>query len=242
MKSGSDAKYMSFWEHLEEFRWVLLKTIAALVIGTGIGLAFTSSTYQAMQLPVRLLDTPVELIFTGPLDPFLVRLKLGLLTGVVLALPFILLFVWQFAAPGLKSSEMRLAWVAAGAGTFFFIIGAGFGYLVLIYGLPGLIALGFAGEDIRHLWPLSTYLSFCLRLLLAFGAVFELPVVTVALARLGLVTAAALRRVRPYAVILIFILAAVLTPPDALTQIMLGVPLLVLYEASIFITGLIERH
>jgi sec-independent protein translocase protein TatC len=234
-------KYMSFWDHLEEFRWMILRCLAVLVVTTGVGFAFTSLTYRVMQRPIESLGGGVELVFSGPLDAFLIRLKLAVLSGVVFALPFMLAFIWRFIAPGLRRREKTVIWGAVAAGTVFFAIGASFGYYLLFFGLPALVRLGVSGPGVRHLWSLKTYMDFCFRFVLAFGVVFEFPVITVSLARLGLLEAATLRRIRPYAVIGVFVLAAFITPPDPVTQVMLGLPLLLLYEASIFVTGLLER-
>ncbi|MCF7854316.1 MAG: twin-arginine translocase subunit TatC [Candidatus Pacebacteria bacterium] len=232
---------MSFWDHLEEFRWMVLRCIAVLLVATGAGFAFTSATYGLLRRPLMALDNQVELVFSGPLDAFLIRLKLAVLTGVVLAVPFILAFIWRFVAPGLRAREKTVIWGAVAMGTVFFGVGALFGYYLLFFGLPALVRLGISGPGVRHLWSLKSYMDFCFRFILAFGVVFEFPVVTVALARLGLLEAATLRRIRPYAVIGIFVLAAFITPPDPVTQVMLGLPLLVLYEASIVVTGFMER-
>ncbi len=239
--SGNEIKQMSFCEHLEELRWVLIKLLVILILGTGAGLFLAPAFYRALQLPLHSLRAEVELVFSGPLDAFLIRLKLGLLAGIILGLPFMLLVVWQFIAPGLHVRERRVAWLAVLLGTLFFCLGGGFGYLVLFQGLPTLVRMGVSGPGVRHLWSLRSYMDFCFRFILAFGAVFELPVVTVALARLGLVSAADLRRFRPYAIVGAFILAAILTPPDPYTQIMLGLPLVILYEASILMIRLLER-
>ena len=234
-------KHMSFWDHLEELRWTLLRCLAALFIATGIGFVFTSAIYGVLQRPLSSLGGRVELVFSGPLDAFLIRLKLAVLTGVILALPFMLAFIWRFVAPGLRGRERSVIWGAVAAGTVFFCVGAVFGYYLLFFGLPALVRLGVSGPGVRHLWSLKSYMDFCFRFVLAFGVVFEFPVITVALARLGLLEASTLRRIRPYAVIGIFVLAAFITPPDPVTQVMLGLPLLVLYEASIFVTGILER-
>ena len=230
---------MTFWDHLEELRWVILKSIIAIVTATVAAFFLTSYLGDLLQLPLENLKTDVKLIFMGPLDAFIVRLKLGLLGGIVFAIPFLLYFLWDFLAPGLYKHERRTAWIAIIAGSIFFCAGAVFAYFLLFFGLPALINMGLAGAE--HMWSLRIYLNFCFRFLLAFGVIFELPVIIVTLARLGLIKADTLRKIRPYAVITIFILGAFLTPPDPFTQVMLGLPLILLYETSIFLASLAER-
>jgi sec-independent protein translocase protein TatC len=230
---------MTFWDHLEELRWALIKCIVVLVVATGLGLVFTNSVSEVLQRPLQAISPAVELIFSAPLDAFVSRVKLGVLAGIVLSIPFILYFAWDFIAPGLHEHERRVAWIAIIAGSMMFLLGVLFGYRLLFFGLPAVVNMGL--HDARHLWSLRSYLEFCFRFLLAFGVIFELPVVLVALGRLGLVRAATLSRIRAYAVIAIFLLAAIITPPDPLTQLMLGLPLLLLYEASIVLVRLTQK-
>ncbi|MFW5997095.1 MAG: twin-arginine translocase subunit TatC [Verrucomicrobiota bacterium] len=232
--------HLDFWDHLEELRWVILKCLITLAITTMIGLLFASLLGDVLQRPLASMDIEVELIFTAPLDAFLVRLKLALLAGIVFAIPVLLYFIWQFLAPGLYEHERRLVWVAIIAGSVFFCVGAFFAYFLLFFGLPALIRMGLAGA--RHLWSLQSYLSFCFRFILAFGVIFELPVIVVTLARLGLLEAKTLQKIRPYAIIGIFVVGALLTPPDPFTQIMLGLPLVLLYEGSIVMVKWAEQR
>ena len=227
----TDDKAMPFWDHLEEFRWVLIKALGVLIITTGISLGFTHLAYGFLQRPLVRIADQVEIIFAAPLDAFVVKLKLAALCGFVIALPLILIFFWSFLAPGLTKSEKRAAWTAVAAGTAFFCIGSTFGYHLLPVALRFLISFG--PPNVHQLWPLKIYLEFCLRLLLAFGLVFELPVVLTALIRFGVVEVETLVRYRAHAVVVAFITAAILTPPDFISQIALGVPIVALYELSI---------
>lgn len=237
---GKRNDHLEFWDHLEELRWMILKCLLTLAITTAAGLIFTTALGDVLQRPLTSMDAEVELIFTGPLDAFLVRLKLALLAGVVFAIPMLLYFIWQFLAPGLYEHEKRLIWIAILAGSVFFCAGVVFAYFLLFFGLPALVRMGLAGA--RHMWSLQTYLSFCFRFLLAFGVIFELPVVVVTLARLGLLEAETLQKIRPHAIIGIFALGAFLTPPDPFTQVMLGLPLVLLYEFSIVMVKWAERR
>jgi len=176
----------------------------------------------------------IRMTYTSPIAPLIIRLKMGFLSGIAFAVPFVLYFVWTFLAPGLRVHERKVIRWGVVLGTMCFCVGAVFGYSFLPFGIPLLMEFGATG--VEKFWPLQTYLSFCVHLILAFGLVFELPVVIGLLVRLGVLRVATLSRGRPYAVILALILAAVLTPPDVVSQVFLAVPILLLYEASI-VTG-----
>lgn len=232
---------MSFWDHLEELRWVLLKSLGVLVLATGAGFALTGYVYRALEWPLSRVRDQVDLIYATPLAAFLVQIKLALLAGAVIAAPFILALVWSFVAPGLRQEERRAVWFGVGAGFVFFCAGITFGYVLLPWGIAFLVSLGAPG--VRQLWSIDTYISFCLQLLLGFGIVFQLPVVLTILLRLGLVRAQTLARGRPYAVVIILVVAAVVTPTtDVFTQVALAAPLVVLYEVSIWVGYWLEHR
>lgn len=222
---------MPIWEHLEELRWVILKSLIVLVITTGLGLAFTNTLYDILQRPLAKLGDSVQLVYTAPLDAIMVKLKLGLLGGCVLAFPFVMYFVWAFVRPGLKSNERQAAWVSIGSGLVFLCVGMAFGYRLLPFCLP--ILASFAQPGVSNLWSFKFYINFCFRLLLGCGAIFELPVVLTVLVRFGIVSADRLAKSRPYAIVLALFVAAVLTPPDPISQAALALPIVILYELSI---------
>jgi sec-independent protein translocase protein TatC len=244
MDEPAQEKTMSLWDHLEELRWAILKCFGALLAGTALCFAAASPIYELLAIPLRSLDgaQAVELVFSSPSDAIMIRLKLAIFGGVVLALPAILAFVWTFVAPGLKMKEKRLVHVAVAAGTLFFCAGAAVGYAMLSFGLATLVRFGIGGTGARHLWTLRAYLDFCLHFMAAFGAVFELPIVLTLLSRLGVVTTAGLRRARPYAIVGAFVVGGILTPPDPYTQTMLAMPLLVMYEASVWASAAMDRR
>jgi sec-independent protein translocase protein TatC len=234
---------MGLWDHIEDLRGSVLKSLGALCAGTAVGFALASPAYEVLSRPLKHLGREiVELVFTSPLDAFMARLKVALAVGFVLALPLILTFTWKFIAPGLRKNEKQIVFLAVAIGTVLFCAGATFGYFMLSIGLEALIKMGLSGSGARHLWTLDAYLGFCLRFMLAFGVVFELPIVIVVLSRLGVVTTADLRRHRRYAILGAFIVGGILTPPDALTQTMLAVPLLVMYELSIQVSAAMDRR
>jgi len=229
----NDEHSMPFLDHLEELRWVILKSLVAMLAGVLICWAFTDTVYAFFLRPLAEVRDEVTLVFSGPLDAFLVKLKMALLSGVVLAAPVVLWFVWAFVRPGLKRAERRLGFWTVTAGTFFFLVGAGFAYAAIPFVLRFLVSFSPEGDGIEQLWRLKTYIDFAFRLVLACGVLFELPVVMVVAVRLDLVTPEALAKGRPYAIVLAFLIAAILTPPDIITQIMLGVPLVLLYELGL---------
>ena len=171
---------------------------------------------------------------------FFVRLQIGFFGGLVLALPFVFYQAWQFVAPGLLPREQRLVVPIVLLSAFCFAVGAALAYwIVLPMGLR--FFLGLEPPDMTSRWAVDEYIGFVLRLIMGFGIVFEMPVVTLFLSRLGLVTPAFLRRVRRYAIVVVFALAAIFTPPDPFSQIMMALPLLVLYEISIWVCQVSRR-
>jgi len=172
------------------------------------------------------------LIFTGLPEAFFTYLKVALLSGFMLATPVLLYEFWMFVAPGLNRKERQILIPIVLLSSLFFIGGALFGYFVVFpWGFK--FFLGFATDTIRPLPSMKEYLSFSSKLLIAFGLSFELPIVLTFMARIGLVTVPFLKKNRKYALLLFFVGAAILTPPDVVTQVMMAVPLMALYELSI---------
>ena len=222
---------MPFLDHLEELRWTILKSLVAVLAGILLCWAFTDGIYLFLLRPLDAVESEVTLVFGGPLDAFMVKLKMAVLAGTVLAAPLIFGFVWSFLRPALRPQERRLGWWTVTAGTMFFLLGAGFAYVSIPMVLRFLVS--FSPGGVTQLWQLRTYIDFVFRLVVACGILFELPVVMVLVVRLDLVSVDTLARGRPYAIVLAFLVAAVLTPPDIFTQIMLGVPLVLLYELGL---------
>jgi sec-independent protein translocase protein TatC len=172
------------------------------------------------------------MIFTGLPEAFFTYLKVSLLAGIVLATPVLFYQFWMFVSPGLYRTEKKYLLPVVILSIFFFVIGASFGYFIVFpYGFQ--FFLGFATDTIQAMPSMKEYLSFASKMLLAFGFVFELPLVLTFMARMGLVTVPFLKKNRKYALLLFFVGAALITPPDVITQIMMALPLMVLYEISI---------
>ncbi len=229
---------LPFTAHLEELRRRLIVCFVAIGIGFVISYFFSKQLFAILIKPL-LAAMPDDkevihpgLIYTGPAEAFFTYLKTAFLAGLVLAVPVIMYQLWMFIAPGLYDREKRLVVPIVLLSSFFFVGGVLFGYFVVFpYGFR--FFLGFASEHISPLLAMREYLSFSTKLLLAFGIAFELPLFLTCLAKLGIVSVQFLRTKRKYAILLIFIFAAILTPPDAISQIMMAVPLMALYEIGI---------
>jgi sec-independent protein translocase protein TatC len=222
-----------FTAHLEELRKRLINCFIAVGIGFVVSYGFKDKLFQILTRPlISVMETGDTIIFTNLPEAFFTYLKVAFLAGIMLAAPVILYQFWMFVAPGLYSKEKRLLVPIVVLSSFFFIGGALFGYFIVFpWGFK--FFLGFATETIKALPSMREYLSFSAKLLLAFGLVFELPLVITFLAKLGIVTVEFLKKNRKYALLLFFVGAAILTPPDVVTQIMMAFPLMALYEVSI---------
>ena len=222
-----------FTAHLEELRKRLIACFIAVGIGFVLSYGFKEKLFQVLTRPlISVMETGDKIIFTGLPEAFFTYLKVAFLSGIILAAPVIFYQFWMFVAPGLYDKEKRLLIPIVFLSTLFFIGGSLFGYFIVFpWGFK--FFLGFASETIKPLPSMREYLSFSAKLLLAFGVVFELPLIITFLARLGLVSVEFLKKNRKYALLLFFVGAAILTPPDVVTQIMMAFPLMALYEISI---------
>jgi len=226
---------MSFLAHLEELRWRLIKAVIAVVLGATVAYFFTDRLFQFLWWPLKVADPNMKLHFFKVAEAFNTRLKLSLIAGVILTLPIVAYQIWRFVLPGLYEREIRIVYPIVFFSTIFFLIGVAFCYFVMLpYGLQFL--LGQAPPNTEPTIMMGDYLDFVMWMALAFGAVFQLPVVTFILGRIGILSSAFLARGRRYAIIIIAIVAAIVTPqPDFISQGMLFVPLYILYELSIVI-------
>jgi sec-independent protein translocase protein TatC len=228
-----DDDKLPFTAHLAELRTRLIRCFAAVGIGFLISYGFKEKLFEILTRPlIQVMNEGETLIFTGIPEAFFTFLKVSFLAGLLLAIPVIMFEFWMFVAPGLYKNERKIMMPIIIISSFFFIGGALFGYFIVFpFGFQFL--LGFETETLRPMPSMKEYLSFSAKLLLAFGFVFELPLVITFLARIGLVTVDFLKKNRKYAVLIFFIISAILTPPDVVTQIMMSIPLMVLYEISI---------
>ena len=224
---------LPFTAHLEELRKRLIVCFIAVGVGFVLAYGFKERLFDILTMPlISVMDQGEKLIFTGLPEAFFTYLKVAFLTGLMLAAPVIIYEFWMFVAPGLYQRERRILIPIVFLSTIFFVGGALFGYFIVFpWGFK--FFLGFATETIKPLPSMREYLGFASKLLLAFGLVFELPLVITFMAKLGIVSVEFLKKNRKYALLLFFAGAAILTPPDVVTQIMMALPLMVLYEISI---------
>jgi len=239
-------KEMPFLDHLEELRWRLIKSIVAVIIGAIISFFFSQEILNFLIEPFRqalamhakmageAAPESARLIFLAPTEGFMVSIKLAMFAGLFITLPVVFYQLWQFLAPGLLDKEKKYIPRIVVFSTVFFFLGAAFCYTVVIrYGLNFL--LGYQSPELVANISIKEYLRFVTLLILTFGIVFEMPILTYFLGRMGLVTPKLMREKRRYSIVLIFVLAAVITPPDVFTQMMLALPLIILYETSIWV-------
>lgn len=224
-----------FTEHLSELRDRLVRSFIAVGIGFAGAYFFKEKLFEILTAPLITAigeNANTKMIFTGLPEAFFTYLKVSLLTGIILATPVLFYEFWMFVSPGLYRNEKKYFLPIVFLSVFFFIIGSSFGYFIVFpYGFK--FFLGFATETIHAMPSMKEYLSFASKMLLAFGFVFELPLVLTFMARMGLVTVPFLQKNRKYALLLFFVGAALITPPDVVTQVMMAMPLMVLYEISI---------
>ena len=231
----SDGKVMSFLGHLEELRHRLIKSIASVLLLSIVFYFFSERVIDYLTAPVNVT------YFTSPTEAFSIRIKLSLILGLMASIPLVLYQIWKFVVPGLTKKEVKYVFPVVFFSSLFFLGGASFCYfLVLPLGIKFL--LGFQTERLLPLIKIGDYVSFVAWMVLAFGLVFQLPILTFFLGKIGLVSSLTLRKGRKYAFLGILILAAVLTPsPDVFSQLLLAVPLYGLYEVSIIVVRITAK-
>jgi sec-independent protein translocase protein TatC len=235
-------KNLTFSGHLGELRRALTISGIAVVIGFGVAVGFSDELDRALRWPIRdLLPPGTEPSFLGIFEPIFYRLKLGLIGGIFLASPVIFQQLWWFVAPGLTPRERRLAVPFILLATLAFLGGAAFCYF-LILPQAAAFAISTMVEGTQLILSMQNYLGTASSFVLAFGLVFETPVLVVLLASLGLVTARGLARVRKYVVLVCFIVGAIITPtPDPFNQTIVAVPMYLLYELGVLGAWLVTR-
>ncbi|MCD6334471.1 MAG: twin-arginine translocase subunit TatC [Candidatus Latescibacteria bacterium] len=233
-------KAMPFLDHLEELRWRILKALIAVFAGALLCFFLSDRLVEVLVAPARSLSTPPKLIFLKPVGMFLVRLEASLVGGILLGLPVVLYQMWAFVVPGLFERERRTIPALLVVSILCFSAGVLLAYFVVIP-IALRFMIGMATDYVEPQFDIGRYISFILRLLVAFGVVFELPVFSYFFSSMGILTPRFLRRNRRYAVVVIVVLAAVITPPDVVSQILMAGPLLLLYEASILVSAAVHR-
>jgi sec-independent protein translocase protein TatC len=225
---------MTIVEHLEELRRRLLLAFAALGVGSVVGFLFVD---RVLDFLIRMMGVE-RVVFFAPAEALFIRLKIAVFIGVFVGLPVILYQLWAFVAVGLTQTERRHAMLLLPPSLVLFFLGAAFGlFVILPIGIR--VLLSYQTTTLQPLLAISPVLSFIIAFALGFGFVFQVPIAVIFLARMGLVSPAALAGTRRYAIVAIFVVAALLTPPDPLTQILMAVPMVILYELSIWVARLV---
>ncbi|HEV7914728.1 MAG TPA: twin-arginine translocase subunit TatC [Albitalea sp.] len=233
-----------FVSHLIELRDRLIR--AAIAVGVCFGVLALwpgpSGLYDLLAAPlVATLPKGTTLIATNVISPFLVPLKITLLAAFLVALPVVLYQMWAFVAPGLYTHEKKLVLPLVISSTLLFFAGVGFCYF-FVFGKVFAFIQGFAPKSITAAPDIEAYLSFVMTMFIAFGAAFEVPIIVIVLARTGIVSIDKLRQFRSYFIVLAFIVAAVITPPDIVSQLALAIPMCLLYEVGIWAAQVFIKH
>ena len=231
----------TFISHLIELRDRLLRSILAVAVVFLCLFPWAGDIYALLALPMlKALPQGGQMIATEVASAFFVPMKVMMMAAIVIVLPFILYQFWAFVAPGLYANEKRLVGPLIIASTFLFLCGMAFAYFLVFPVVFGFI-IGIAPQGVAVMTDIGKYMDFVLTMFVAFGITFEVPVVVVLLVKTSVVSVAQLKEVRPYVIVGAFIIGAIFTPPDVVSQIMLAVPLWLLYELGIVVAGLVSK-
>jgi len=238
----SDPNKLAFWDHLEELRWRLFKGILAIILFSIISFIYSDELMKILIAPTQNLDVNLNLQVLKVTSMFTIKLGISLMGGIISSIPILLFQFWRFVSPAIEENYTIQVMGIVLFSSIFFFGGLFFAYSVIIpYTLSFFTSMTFQDFPVNYNYTLDGYLSYILWLILTCGILFQLPIVTFFFSKIGLLTPAFLRHYRKYVFVFFLILAAVLTPPDPLSQILIVIPLIILYEFSIFISWLIHR-
>lgn len=231
----------SFISHLIEMRDRLLRAVLGVVILFVVLFPWAQDLYALLAEPMLAsLPQGGQMIATEVTTPFFVPMKVTLMTAFLLAMPWVFYQAWAFVAPGLYQHEKRLGVPLVIASVILFLLGMAFAYFLVFPVVFGFI-VGVAPEGVAVMTDIGKYLDFVMTLFMAFGLTFEVPVAVVLLVKMGMVSVAKLREIRPYVIVGAFVIGAIFTPPDIISQFMLAVPLWILYELGILVASIITK-
>ncbi len=222
----------TFWSHFRELRTRLILSLLGVAVGAGVAYWNWQEIWEHLVYPVTRQGLDVVFIATSPMETVMTSFRLSIISGIFLAFPWVTWQIWRFLAPGLYRNERRLFLGTFAGFVIMFAVGAAFCYFVVLPAGLAFLANYMDGAVVQS-WRQADFASFVIRFLLAFGIMFELPVAVFLLGRLGLVTVTGMWRFFRFAVVLIFIVAALLTPPDPVSQLLMALPLCLLYLGSI---------
>lgn len=231
----------TFLSHLVELRNRLLRAIIALLVAFLCLVPWSKEIYGLLAQPMLAqLPAGVAMIATEVTSPFFIPIKVTLLMAVVLALPVILYQIWAFVAPGLYAHEKRLVAPLVISSSILFMLGMAFAYFIVFPVVFGVMK-AFTPEGVAWMPDIGAYFNFVVSMFIAFGVTFEVPVAVILAVKAGMISIAKLREIRPYVIVGSFVIAAIVTPPDVLSQLLLAIPLCLLYEAGILVAAILVR-
>lgn len=231
----------NFISHLIELRSRLLRIVVGLLLVFLVLFPFANEIYALLAKPlINQLPSGGQMIATAVTTPFFVPMKVAMMTAFVISLPHTLYQIWAFVAPGLYTQEKKIMLPVLVASSFLFFAGMAFAYFLVFPVVFGFI-VGIAPQDVAVMTDIGSYLDFVITLFLAFGIAFEVPVAVVIAVRFGWVSISALQEARSYVVVGAFVLGAIFTPPDIISQFMLAIPMWLLYELGILVAKIIKQ-
>jgi len=236
MKKSSSDKSLTLVGHLEELRRRILIVAISFLATSIICYTFAEKIIRNM---VSISDN-IEFVFISPAELVLATFRIALLGGLVLSGPLLITQIWLFVSPGLNSKEQRYVAISILLGGVFFALGVVFSYFIVI---PTMLIffMGFQLDIIQPMISFSSYLSFILSIVFAFGIIFELPILMILLTRFGIVKVSFIKKNRKYIILIIFVVAAVITPPDVVSQLLLAMPMILLTEVGIFLSSMFSK-
>ena len=238
MDSSSE---MGFLEHLEELRWRLVRSFVAIILGSAISYGYIDDILSILLYPSTVTNKPIMIQSLQVQSMFLIKWFISFASGFILALPYLIYQFWKFVAPGLKVNEKRFALPFVFFAFSSFIVGVLFGYIVLIpFSLE--FFSGIASPHVENNFSIQYYFSFLTWLMIGAGVIFQLPVVSLVLSAIGILTPAFMRHYRRHSIVTILILSSFITPPDPVSMLIMSLPLFILYETSIGVSWLVNRN
>ena len=238
--SSKDHQEMGFLEHLEELRWRLVRSFAVILVGSGLSYGYIDEILSILLNPSTITNSPIVIQSLQVQSMFLIKWFISFASGFIIALPYLIYQFWKFVAPGLKVNEKRFALPFVFFAFTSFIAGVSFGYFVLIpFSLE--FFSGIAAPHVENNFSIQYYFSFLTWLLIGAGIIFQLPVVSLVLSSIGVLTPAFMRHYRRHSIVTILILSSFITPPDPVSMLIMSFPLVILYETSIGVSWIVNR-
>ena len=239
--SSKVSKEMGFLDHLEELRWRFIKSLLAIVIGSAISFGYIDRILEILLYPTRNTTNSINLQVLSVQGMFLIKWFISFISGLIIALPILIYQFWRFVAPGLKINEKKYAFPVVFFAFTSFMIGVSFGYFILIpFSLE--FFSGISSGHVENNFSIQYYFSFLTWLMLGSGLIFQLPVVSLLLSAIGLLTPSFMRHFRRHSIIVIMVLSSFITPPDPISMLIMAFPLILLYELSIGVSWMVNRN